>query len=443
MQLVIENQAKDTLDIEKRSIEKTLREMTEKNLNLKAQIEKYTIIENELEFTKHKYEEKYTEYLLATQEIDNLTESTEYLKSEIIQLNSDLVEKKNKIFELEHHVLSLQAQESEQAAMIIALQDPTGNKTLALALSESEHYKQKNSELDLELLGLKKNNSELFSQVLALKKQNEEISIDLNASKATLIELKDILAGVKKTNIDLRETEQNLLDEVEGLKEILEREKHHSDILRERMMNKHNEALTKLVYEKTELVKEIDIMKNTIVKLEFCISEFKIKNNQLVEKSAAEIRANERATNELIDCNVANEKLRREIVEEKKISKELKNLFDLKENEFKNTLQVVEHESFGLQEKIKVLENENLRILELITNKERENKNTHSQMMNAMKNLENLKAETGKNELLALEINEKDKKIAELNRKVLETTQKLNFESEKAIKAQVDVDQIV
>ena len=184
-------------------------------------------------------------------------------------------------------------------------------------------------------------------------------------------------------------------------------------------------------------------MKNTIVKLEFCISEFKIKNNQLVEKSAAEIRANERATNELIDCNVANEKLRREIVEEKKISKELKNLFDLKENEFKNTLQVVEHESFGLQEKIKVLENENLRILELITNKERENKNTHSQMMNAMKNLENLKAETGKNELLALEINEKDKKIAELNRKVLETTQKLNFESEKAIKAQVEVDQIV
>ena len=324
LRFVIEIQAKDTLQIEKLGMEKAIRELSEENSQLRTLKEKYIIIENELEFIKHKYEEKYTEFVQATQEIDNLTESSEYLKSEIAQISNELGEKKLRISELEYLISGLEKQSSEQAAMIIALQDPLGNKTLALAISEREQYKQRSIDLEQELLASKKMGQDLILQVSIANKHCEEITIDLNASKAALIELKDMLALSKNTITRLKESEQNLLDEIESLKEINTREKHHGDIMKERLMKKHNEALVKLTAENTELVKEIDIMKNSHIKVLFDFNELKNKENLLYDKVGAEERANERITQELIESKVLIEKMIKENNEERNKTKEYK-----------------------------------------------------------------------------------------------------------------------
>ena len=308
LKFVIEMQAKDVLQIEKLGMEKSIRELSEENLQLRTLKEKYIIIVNELEFTKNKYEEKYTELMQATQEIDNLTESSEYLKSEITHISNELGEKRQKISELEHLTSGLEKQSSEQAEMIIALQDPLGNKTLALAISEREQYKQRSIDLDQELVFSKKLGQELMLQVSVANKHCEEVSFDLNAAKAALAELKDLLALSKNTITRLKESEQNLLEEIESLKEINSREKHHGDIMKERLMKKHSDALVKLTAENTELVKEIDIMKNTHIKLQLDFSEVKNKEHILEERVGAKERANERIIQELIEAKVLIEK---------------------------------------------------------------------------------------------------------------------------------------
>ncbi|OMJ72629.1 hypothetical protein SteCoe_28884 [Stentor coeruleus] len=317
LKLVTETQAKDVLFIEKRTLEKTFAELNDENTSLKILKEKYTMLESELEFTKHQYEEKYTEFVLISQELDNLTESAEYLKSNISELNANVTEKKQKINNLEHSLALLEKQSSEQAAMIIALQDPTGNKTLALALSECEYYKGKCLDQEQEIIQLKRTNQEALASIQMLTKSNEDLNMDLNTSKAAIFEMKDMLAQSKKHVADLKESEQNLLDEVEGLKEIVQREKHHGDIQRERLMNKHNEALHKLNSEKTELIKEIDTMKISQLKTLFEVNELRNKEREFNAKLANEVKKTERITLELIEAKVVCENQKGDIEKEK------------------------------------------------------------------------------------------------------------------------------
>lgn len=393
LKLATELQSKDTLFIEKRSMEKTINDLIKENSSLKSLEEQYNIIQSELEFTKLRYEEKYTEYVLVTQEIDNLTESTEYLKSEISKLNFDISHKRARISELEHTGNLLEKQNTEQAAMIIALQDPTGNKTLALALSECEHYKQRALDLEQELSGCKKAVQDLGQQMLALTKQNEETSLDLSASKATLIELKDMLAVNKKTISDLKDTEQNLLDEVEGLKEIAQREKHHGDILRERMMNKHNEVINKLNAEKTELVKEIDVLKGNYNKALFEINDIRARETLAAEKLASEQRASQRSTDELIEIRVLLEKTKKELAEEKDNKSEVQALMQAKVNDcmrqeinLKELYKDLKTKCDSYEDSIKNLNNDNQKYLKLLETAKQDYNRLESEMSQKIEN---------------------------------------------------------
>lgn len=151
-----EVQSKDRLFIEKRNIEKALGEVTQENSELKEAKEKLTVVEGQVEVFKEMVEEKYRDFVQVSQEVDNLTESNEYLKGEMTQLREVINEKRVKIEELEGVVSGLERQIKEQSSLIESLHEPTGNKTLALALSEAETYKCKCQELETDLASFKK-----------------------------------------------------------------------------------------------------------------------------------------------------------------------------------------------------------------------------------------------------------------------------------------------
>lgn len=361
-----ETQAKDTLFIEKISLEKSLLEASQRVTELMNVKEQYCISESELEIARQQYEEKYTEHLLAMQEIDNLTESNEFMKTEIKELMGILSEKKTKIEEFEHAVGGLEKLNLEKSAMILALQDPTGNKTLALALSEVEHYKKQFLDLDQSFQSLKKQFSDLTVSFNALQKVNENSEIDLKSANFALNQLKEKITEGQRSLAETQESEQILQEEVERLKEIIQREKSHGEILRERMMNKHNEVFNKLQSEKTELVKEIDTLKSANFKMGFELGELKKFNGQGKDELLAEKRRCERVTAELIESKVEIEKVKKELfVKVENLTEKLEK--EEKENEeiikVKGKMEAEISELKNQVERIKQLANENDRIL--------------------------------------------------------------------------------
>ena len=318
LKLVTETQLKEKFLVEKFTSEKTISDLTQKISDLFSYTEKCCVLESQLEMTKQQYEDKYREHLLASQEIDNLSEITEFLKCEIESLTSSLSSQSSTIKNLQQSLSAYEKLSKDQADLIESLQDPTGNKTLALALSERDEYKLKSHELELELTALKKSHSDLQNSQNLLIKSNESGQIELKSARFTIGQLKEKLESSQTLLSESQENEQSLNEEVQRFKEIIEREKHHSDILRERMMNKHNETLNKLILEKTEMVKEIDVLKNNQFKLNFEINELKNKESHNAERLAAEIRKNERINDEVIEVRVQLEKTKKDFNSDKK-----------------------------------------------------------------------------------------------------------------------------
>ena len=452
LKLLSESQAMEKIFIEKRALDKQVSELLTENSHLKAAKEKLTAIEGQVEVLQTQVEEKYAALEQSTQEVENLTDTNDVLKEEVSRLTHSAHESKARIVELENLVNQLEKKISEQSNLIQALHEPTGNKTLALALSEAEAYKKRTQELESELAVIKKTYNEIQVLNQNLNKKHEATLLDLNAANETLIEFKQKLIDQGKEIEGIKDRNVELEEEIENIKELAERDKNHANILRERTVSKYTENLQRVNQEKNELEKEIDSLKNKLAAHALDLQEARKEESDYKIRLNREIKKSEIVCKELIDVKVdyesqlkvASERIYNlkdelEKVEDSnsKLSvelEEIKSNLELRQIElnktveqYETTIRIINEEAV---KKEKVIRDEFVLAQEKINELQLEKSNILRENESLIIETQNLRSKLEEIELVYKQV-EDQKKILEISEKELkESLVKLNSEKQ-------------
>ena len=376
--------------------------------------EKFRKVQEELEFYIESTENKDNQLKQSLQEIENLTEACEFLKSNNETLSKNLVEKEEEQIELTQTINRLEKQLTELINSVDGSQEIISNcENLTKKVEELEKERK---QLEKKLKSLTKENKNLeilyentLSQENAEKKNVSMLYEKLSVTLNELQELKEINQELTEKLEILEEEKGKLTENCVGLDEL-------NDKIRGLQVEK--EGFLEKLRENEGLVKELEELRVSLDERNGSFEELYVKLEELMaEKMVVVGKFNEvmRAEEGLKD---QNERFAAQIEQLEKNSKNLRKeneSFRIESENLKNQLEeILQNKDFEVNSKeIKINELENALIMY---------ENSQNSQEGIIKDLEN------KVKVLRSELKSKKKQVSGL---AAQHNSELNFSNEK------------